>query len=536
MSFLNNAHQQTVDMTTNSLPNTICPPPLYYRNSREDGSHRQERSRDHSDTQLDLRQCRQHSTVYDPVATSLHWSALLMGAGTTNQPSPTSARPLVEVKATTSCGTCTCVTNARIPLLNAMAKEILSLDKKDGPSKVKQTDVPLEDEFEDVDKYEQQYEKRIHDRSRFVRECCDIKDDDYTVPCKIKSTPSGRTSRKSSPRVKSRSSPNSPSPSSTARSSPRRPKYNRGTRSPTDSPKIVVHMPKTTNKRGRNKPARNILSVPKDKGLTVKPPRSDPNLDSTNTRGVDEEKPLSVVTLLNELDKNLTQPLSPSILVTPELFRHAASMESRVEAKTSLDQTSTTVETMNQTRLDAMASQPLNSTTFLDQTSVKIETTTTGDQQLELTSIQVDASQLNSTFLDQANITDSVEVKATVTTSTTADFPLDSSLDQTNLQVRVSTASSPSYDSYQDQASVTVQAITVRHPAPLEKQQSHGDSTGSGDSSEVKGHLDDWKLVQLSKLSLANKSESDAEAVTTDLEEYSEYSDDFESESESTVS
>ena len=464
-------------MATNWLPNIICPPPLYYSNSGQDRApgHRQEGEySDYHQTQLDLRQCRQHSTLYDPAATSLHWSALV-GTSLSTHTAQTEAEDLDKPEPST----CTCVnvnnTHKTLPLLKVLAKEILSLkdqeeDKVDRVSAGEQTELTPEDEEHDAEPEKnnfRQQDSRMQKRGKFFRECCNVTDHTLT-----KSIPSARALRKSNVKAKT-SLPSvkegqNPSP----RQSPRNKNVTRRQKPKWES--------KPSSRLAADSPRR-----PKRKdgaGSKAVQPRNSPSPPRTQ-----EERPPSVVTLVNELDieGNTSQQLSPV---------------SEISAHTPL------------TASISEVSQPMNSV-LLNQTGVRVEVT---DETLR------SGEQVNTTAAtcSQQTIVPATEITQSSASQSVAGVEVKSSaatglalLEQANLQVLVISASSLS--SMQDQASVKPpRAIAAAQP-----EASESDNTNTHS---------DYKQQH----SLEHRSESDLEAITTELE----YTEDFESDTESSYS
>lgn len=155
-------------METNSLPNTICPPPLFYRRLQQDDSHKE---RNQLDLSTDLSQSHQHFTNYDPAATSLHWTALMVPGPATTTAGPRSEEP---ERARANPGEI----SSPAPLLKALAEEILSLSPP-GNKYSDCKDKSMQTEVFSLEKSGGTSSQRRHKQNSyskpagtFVRDCC----------------------------------------------------------------------------------------------------------------------------------------------------------------------------------------------------------------------------------------------------------------------------------------------------------------------------------------------------------------------------
>lgn len=299
--------------TNGSLPNTIYPPPLYYHRLQRD---EKERGYSTPEERLDFCFQNQRSTVHDAKATALHWEAIVGGPSPSTVPQPTDEGPRhdQELKeGPIGDG------HKPLPLLMALAKEILSLEAKDSkhicrfehgeeveatPTKSKKA----------ASRAKRNKQKPAHSKAsarEFVRDCC-IAGDTKTVPARgAATTPGGKAANLRSvdrahntnnvPYFHSPHSPSSYRGRTTGKiHNSRTDYYQTPTSGDGRGRRLVVHMPHIP----ATQDSRNIG---RGAGSANTPRHQNSDLAYGASEDASVKQPSPVKTLMDELDNDITQ-------------------------------------------------------------------------------------------------------------------------------------------------------------------------------------------------------------------------------------
>lgn len=330
-------------MATNSLPNTICPPPLYYHCLQRD-----EKARG-CEEKLDFCHGNQRSTVYDARATALHWEAIV-GCPPDIAPQITDEVTGHEIEGgSIAKGD----KHKQLPLLMALAREILSLEAGAGDRECPH-DVGERQELEieatpagskkaasrSRSKHNEEKEAHSQVSSReFVRECCVTNQSDSSIvpapvrPRKATTFMAGNKknmlpkrnlgSVDTSVREHNVTSPfHSPSCNAGYKgrgiNNTSRDRYTSHHHTPTQDSKsrLVVHMPKVSPRRGGGNLGKTCM-IDKSYSSGDNLQRKDVHL-AYDTPEDASAKPLAVKTLMNELDDNIAPAVSLTDKMSPE--------------------------------------------------------------------------------------------------------------------------------------------------------------------------------------------------------------------------
>lgn len=297
-------------METNSLPNTLYPPPLYYHHLQ-----REEQERGCSPPEENLDFCLQNQR-YDAMATSLHWKAIVTPSSSTPRPpQPSDETPDMEMKE----GPASRDGHKRLPLLVALAEEILSLkdvNHEGTPTKSKKTKPrhnrsTIKAGYSKVDSRE------------FVRECCITKGGQHQRADGNSKVAKPRDLRSLGARAHKKTPPYPHSPAcTTGKTSTAMHPHCHNLPARDSRTRLVVHVPRAAPAtRQGSSGVRNTVSHTAKVVSSSTPQHIHPD-------DIDDDRPTKQIkTLMNELDASVTPDTTQAVNVAKTSLQSTASVE-----------------------------------------------------------------------------------------------------------------------------------------------------------------------------------------------------------------